>query len=515
MNSVVNSTLKRLVVSTSIVFIGSIVGMLLAFANRLIIIRSLTVEEFGIYSIGLTLLNILVLISALGLQVGTTREIAYFKAQNSMDKIWNVIISAIQIAIVSSLFFLLVAELSVDFILPIFDINGLNSISKIFFIALPFSVLTSIILTIFRGFGIMKENIIFNNILLFVFEIMYLFIAIVFDLSLRSFVYAHVLAIISVFIVLALYTSRHSLILKIKVDKYEPMRKSLLLFSLPLMGLAMVPIIITTTDTLMLGYFMNADAVGIYNGAVPFASIISAILSSLMFLYVPLMTQLYSKKQNDEIKRTYSIITKWIFSISLPIFFIVFFFPDSVLNAFFGFRYIQADIVLQLLTLGFFTNTILGPNGITLTIMGKTKIVFVFALLRLIINISLNVLLIPLMGFVGAAIASAIALISINILNSMKLYSISKIQPFSKNYLKPIMLSFIVAFTVSTLFRTSTYLLPIWMLIVLFVVFAGVYCLSILLTKSFDDEDLMLMLEVEKKLGINLLSAKKIMRRFI
>jgi len=54
-----------------------------------------------------------------------------------------------------------------------------------------------------------------------------------------------------------------------------------------------------------------------------------------------------------------------------------------------------------------------------------------------------------------------------------------------------------------------------WMLVVLFILYYGIYGLATLFTKSFDKEDIAVLLEVEKRSGINMAPLKRIMRRFL
>jgi hypothetical protein len=53
------------------------------------------------------------------------------------------------------------------------------------------------------------------------------------------------------------------------------------------------------------------------------------------------------------------------------------------------------------------------------------------------------------------------------------------------------------------------------MLPLLFILFIVIYGLSLLLTKSLDNEDNVILLGIEKKMGINLKRIKKILKRFM
>jgi O-antigen/teichoic acid export membrane protein len=64
----------------------------------------------------------------------------------------------------------------------------------------------------------------------------------------------------------------------------------------------------------------------------------------------------------------------------------------------------------------------------------NTEVVNSGALLFL--NISLNYILIPLYGALGAAIATAISISSVNFLRLMEVYFIFRIHPYNRSYIK-------------------------------------------------------------------------------
>ena len=132
-------------------------------------------------------------------------------------------------------------------------------------------------------------------------------------------------------------------------------------------------------------------------------------------------------------------------------------------------------------------------------------------------NIVLNLFLIPPLGITGAAIASASSLAMINVLKSMWLYLLFRIHPFAKNYIKPILTSVLLVFVIFTFVKNlfSVSVIPFWLLLMLLILFLGAYGVSILLTKSFDKEDIMMLLTIEERLGVDLTSIKNILKRFI
>jgi O-antigen/teichoic acid export membrane protein len=145
--------------------------------------------------------------------------------------------------------------------------------------------------------------------------------------------------------------------------------------------------------------------------------------------------------------------------------------------------------------------------------MGESRFIMWSVLVPAIVNVPLNIVLIPPLGIVGAATASAVSLTLSYIMASLKLYKLCRAQPLSKNLIKPIVASIVLA----VLFRfllgglTPTW----WMLTLLFVLYYAVYGIAIVLTRSFDPEDIALLLEIEKRSGINAAPIKKVLRRFV
>ena len=515
MSEILNQSLQKIAKGTGIVFIGTIIGLLLGFVGRVIIVRYTTQTEYGIYSLAFVIISIFATISTLGLSEGSTRYIAYFRGKKEEGKVRGVISSSIKIAIIASISLAAISFFASDFIsINIFNTPALSTPLKIFSIAIPFTVLITVFIAIFRGFDRVDAKVYFQDILRPVLYLLFLIAVVLFGLSFLSVIYAYLASIAVTCIIFVIYMIKKSPTAIEKNSVTNSMTKELLFFSVPLLAVSMLMMIMSWTDTLMLGYFKAPDVVGLYNAALPLANLLPIVLTSIGFLYTPIVSNLYGKNQMEELGRSYAISTKWCFIGTLPLFFVLFLFPDVVLNLLFGSRYIGAAVALQILALGFFLNPVTGPNYHTLIAMGKTKIIMQTFLISGVTNIILNIALIPLLGIIGAAIASASALAIATTMLSVKLYQFSKIHPLTRNYLKPIIISIgviFVIFIIAKNFLTVTF----WTLLVLFVLFLLVYALLLLLTKSFDTEDVMILLEIEKRSGMDLTFIKRFLKKFM
>jgi len=468
-------------------------------------------------------MSIFVTISTLGLQEGATRYIAYFRGKNEERKVRGVISSSIKIALVASVIFSLILFLSADIISGnIFHISELSTPLKIFSAAIPFTVLIGIFTSIFRGFDEVKPNVYFQNILRNVLFILFLVTVALLGLSFLGVIYAYLASIVITCVVFGIYAMKKlpltfsAFSVKKGADDattINPMGKELLFFSLPLLAVAILGMVMNWTDTLMLGYFKTPDVVGLYNGALPLAHLIPISLTSAGFIYVPIISGLYSKRLIEEMGRTYQVLTKWIFSVTFPLFFILFLFPEIVLNFLFGMNYIQAASALRILALGFMFHTFLGLNGLSLMVMGETRFLMLTSLFGGISNVVLNAALIPIWGITGAASASLFSYCVVNILRSAKLYGLSRIHPFTSNYVKLLGISIVLLALVYAF--TSHLEVKFCMLPLLLSLFLFAYGLLLLLTRSFDREDIDMLLVIEKRVGVDAGAIKRMLKRFV
>lgn len=513
MSEIVNESLKKIAKGSTIVFTGTIISMFLGFLGRIILIRFTSQSEYGVYSLALAVMAIFVTFSTLGLSQGPPRYIAYFKGNGSNEKITSVISSSIWIALISSISFFAISFFASNFIaINIFNLPELSIVLKIFSITIPATVFINIFIAIFRGFNRINVKVYFNDIMRPALYIVLLVVVISLGQSFIGMIYAHVLSIIATFLLFITYgLMKYRDKLKLSEIINNSFTKELLLFSIPLLAVDALIMLMTWTDTLMLGYFKTPEDVGLYNAAMPLAHLITVFIGSLGFLYVPIASQLYAKNQMKEFKRSYVISTKWAFIGTVPLFFILLLFPDVVLNMLFGSRYLGASFTLQVLVLGYIFNSYFGLNYYALITTGKSNFIMQCSLISAIMNVVLNIVLIPSLGILGAAIASALSFAVVELLMTAKLYTTFGIHPFTKTYFRLTILSISLIFIFY--YIKNMFTATIWLLLANFTLFLVTYVILIVSMRCLDEEDIMIVSAIEEKVGVNLSYVKKILQR--
>ena len=199
-------------------------------------------------------------------------------------------------------------------------------------------------------------------------------------------------------------------------EKIEALSLTYILrISLPLMFAQLVQFLMAFTDKLMLGNMMTTHDVGVYFTAFKLSMIASVGLMSINSIAAPKFAELYGHNDLDGLKNISYQSSKIIFWITIPLILCFFSFPEFILGIF-GADFKLGVSALIFLSVGKLISSLCGSVGNLLQMTGNQVIFMKCLLCGAIINIILNLLLIPSYGINGAAISSMVSLSSWNIL---------------------------------------------------------------------------------------------------
>ena len=115
--------------------------------------------------------------------------------------------------------------------------------------------------------------------------------------------------------------------------------------------------------------------------------------------------------------------------ISLPILIMLFSFSEFLLSMF-GNSYTLAKNAFLILLMSQFFNSISGPSALYLNMTGRQKTLNLILLGSLLINVVLNLLLIPEFGMVGAALATTISFVVSKLIASVVVLYLDNVKTF-------------------------------------------------------------------------------------
>lgn len=209
--------------------------------------------------------------------------------------------------------------------------------------------------------------------------------------------------------------------------------------SLPLLISSASQYLVSWTDILMLGTLTNATEVGYYQTAFLYSVILLLFIQSINSIFPSVAAGLYETNEIDELERIYSVTTKWGIYLTAIAEFVVISFPDALLSLF-GDEFSAATTTLSILVVGRILRTFSGSSSYVLSMSKYERFEAINTLLFGIINVVLNFYLIQKFGINGAAIATSISLVGMNISRLIQVQHLIGIHPFHTGYIKGILL---------------------------------------------------------------------------
>lgn len=512
MSEIVNSSLKTAAKGTTLAFLGIIANAAILLMVKILIARNITKEEFGIYSLIIAVSGVVSVAAGLGIHEGVSRFVAVSLGRKEDPN--PVSSSSIQIGLLSGIVSFIALYFVSGFMAQyVFYIPEMATPLRLISFYIPFAIMTQLIAAVLRGHGIIKAKIFYLDILQPLIFLGLLCSIFIFDLPFISIIYVYLLSMIAVFAAIGLYGYR-KISLRPFLSAGGNKSRELLKFSVPVLGVSLLGIVLMWTDTLMLGRYAGAAEVGSYNVSITLALLLTFPLGALVFVFMPLAGEMYAKDQMSELNRTNFVLTKWIFSASFPIFFVLFFFPEMTLTFLFGTRFSDSAMPLRILSLGFLLHSLLGTNGVLMMVFNMTKALMYISLIGAVLHLAVSYIFLKMLGYgiPGAAAATVISYLLLDIIASVILYKKSGIHPYVYKYIKPVLGSSAIGLIIYIIAKSIP--LHAWMLPVYFILFVAGYILSMFMSRNFDKEDIFLLDVITEKTGLKLALAKKIICRF-
>ncbi|MDZ4878460.1 MAG: hypothetical protein CLLPBCKN_007895 [Chroococcidiopsis cubana SAG 39.79] len=184
--------------------------------------------------------------------------------------------------------------------------------------------------------------------------------------------------------------------------------------ALPLMFLDGSSIVLSQTDTLMLGAMLGAKAVGIYSAALKTSLWVHFILTAVNAIFAPIIASLHAQGDRQGLQQLVSTIARWMFYPALAIAIGLIVFAVPVLQLF-GTEFTAARGALIVLILGQLVNVGAGSVGYLLMMTGNQNPAASVMGISALVNVVLNLIGIHWLGIFGAALATAFSMMLWNV----------------------------------------------------------------------------------------------------
>ncbi|MEB3217226.1 MAG: flippase [Nostocales cyanobacterium 94392] len=383
-------------------------GMGLAFMVQLVAARLLGLENYGNYAYVLAWMTMMSILGMIGFDTATLRFVSEYVEKQEWGKLLGFLRFSKRVVLIASVG----AAFCLSFAAWLFKDNLSVELLYGFWIAS--------LLLIVQNFAMLQENrlLALRNVLLGQLPLAVLrpffilvgcigiavwvsnlgvaiFIAVALAASVLS------LGVISVFL-------KQTLPSQLKGVTESSNSKYWLQTALTMTLISSVHIIISQSDVVMVGALVGAKETGLYSVANRLASLLVFTLIAVNSVLASQASALYAKQSLKELQRIVSLGIKFVFFSTLPIAIVYIIWGSQVLRLF-GEEFSASYSILIVLTLGQLVNALSGPVALLLNMTGHQNDTAKILMLTATVNITLNAILIPKYGAMGAAVATAFA----------------------------------------------------------------------------------------------------------
>ncbi|MCI4347883.1 MAG: flippase [Thermoplasmata archaeon] len=493
---------------TLVMVLGTLGSIGFTFISRVILVHKLTIASWGTFSLTLTIVGILSAVATLGLPQAVARNLAFVSTPGERR------------AIIRHAFRYLLpvtAAVSLGLVLVGFIVSSRYSDPQLgltleFFAGLvALGVPASLLASIFQGFEDALPNAVFVAVLSPA-----LFIA--FLLTTESFLplsqqyigaLASYLVAVAVVLGLLLWYYRRRIFRFLPPGPPSPTQASrLLAFALPLLVVGVLTSVSGSADTLILGLLARAE-VGYYTATLSLGRLLGIGLSSVGFIFLPVAARYLGNRDLSSLKLTYATATKWTLVVSLPLFLVFFFLPGNSLGFVYPVAYSINTVPLRIVVVGGFVASLFGPASAAQIAFGRTQLVLLNTLIAAGADVGVSFALIPAYGSTGAAVAWSVSAALFPMLSTLELGLLEGLHPFERHYLLPLVVTGVpLGFLFALVPLNPLY----WQLPVITISIAVLFVLVVLVTRSVDRGDRLLLEAVEQLLGRRLPLVRRVGR---
>jgi O-antigen/teichoic acid export membrane protein len=404
------SAKKTFLRGASSAFVIRVVGTGIAFAMHILLARSLSVSDYGVYAYTVAWLNLLALVSLQGLNTASHRYVAQYQSTGQPILLSTFLrFTTLRVAVVSltissalylmSLFFDFENGFRVPFLLmacmlPLFSFLQLFSgyfvgFKQIVLALVPVEIVRPLVIIV--GLAVLSAGF---SVAIDVISAM--------QLTLMGTVIALGLSVF--------FFARNHQVFNCDVLSEKPRKEMATQWhrtAMPLLAASVFSIVLLQSDTIMVGLLVDTRSAGVYSIAWRVAALMSFGIFAVSSIIAPMISELYHGDKLDELRKILRLSSKilLIYAIAAAVF-IAFF--GAFFLTIFGSEYEGALSILQLLVVYHVVFALAGPAVFLMTMTGNQVVVMQASGITAILNVVLNACLILLFGPIGAAYSTIV-----------------------------------------------------------------------------------------------------------
>ncbi|WP_432201603.1 oligosaccharide flippase family protein [Erythrobacter sp. W53] len=397
-------------------------------ATTVVMARTMGPEDLGSYAFAISIISFVTLIVQLGFPEMTVREVAQQVELRRNRLLARYLRHAYTTMISLSILAVSALALLPTFFGPIFEVRW-----EVILAGLPLILILPMMAQargILHGTGRSVQSILGQQLYRPGMFLLFLTLALVLGLTLSPITAMALQGLASLFAMLIMKYRAYLAIPKLGRPIIVPARRlaSWSLSAFMFTGVAAVQLINTKFDTIALGVLLGDTEVGLYAVCVQLSQAAGAMLMITAVVATPGISRASASGDDHLAERICRQSAQLSLAAALVALAGTFFVGEWFITIIFGPEYTQIWLALMILLAGQTLAALFGPVANLLNMRNQERSTLTLTGLASLINIALNLLLIPHYGLVGAAFATSFAMVTWNILMWGRAWSLWRIN---------------------------------------------------------------------------------------
>jgi O-antigen/teichoic acid export membrane protein len=473
---------------SAVFFLGTIFRVGAGYLFKVYLARTLGPEPLGIYALGMTIIGFLGLFGGLGLPQAAVRFVAHYKASERFEQLRQFLASATAVTLAANVA-LGVAMLWAGPWLAVrfYHTPGLLPYLKLFAVIMILGAMTTFFARVLQGYKQVARLTVITDFVGIPLTMLVAIALIAGGAGLRGYILAQVLSAGVVLAILLRVVWKLTPVardMKVAVSRPD---SEVLNFSATVFGIASLSFVVSQSDKILIGFYQNARALGVYAVAAAVVGYIPLALQSVNQIFSPTITDLHTRGEGQLLGRVYQALTRWVLAFTFPLVMVIVVFARPLMRIF-GADFEAGWLVLVIGAIGQLVNCGVGSVGYLLLMSGNEKRLIKVQLVAAGVAVALGVVLVPRWGIVGAALASAVTTILTNAWNLAQVRAVLGFLPYNRRSLRlvlPVTACALAVVCSKALFAGPR---PAWSLILILAMAYAVF-FAVSLRSGLDEDD--------------------------
>jgi len=395
----------------AVIFISQLAAGVFALLLRIFLARSLSVEEYGMFYAAFYFVSFFAIFRELGLPSALAKFLPEFSVRKDRRAIvaairFVLLLQVVIVGVISSVILVMSPRIASGFV----GEEGAAGAIRILAVWLFVSVFYSTLLSIFQGLKDMTAYGWVNAgwdafLLISAVPLVYIIRLGVSGVAL-AYVFGTLLINLFSFVYLAV---RHRGTVFSGSAPLSSVSRVILSFSIPIFIGATWGMAMGYVDTWAVTLFRGVEEVGYYQVAQPTARFLFYFASAVTIPLFPMVSELWAMGRRALLSKSIHFILKLSFITIMPFILVFLAFPDIIIRILFGEKYLAGAQVLQIFSIPVFCSLLYKIFGTFRAGLGKAKLCATVSFIMFIVCACANVILVPAIGIIGAALSVLLA----------------------------------------------------------------------------------------------------------